>query len=235
MRFPGWIPTIAAVAGVALTLSAAHWQFGRAAFKTGLQHEYEVRQALPPLDLNAGIAPPEDMQYRKVQVAGTYLASNAIFLDNRIRSGRAGYEYVVPMRIGNSDRFVLVNRGWLPGGQTRNQLPNIKLPAGMVSVTGNAVAAGSPALELSSQTVEGRVWQNLDLARYRQQQGLDVLGFVIHEESAADDGFDRNWLPPGFGVQTHQSYALQWLAFAGMIMFFYVYYGFIRKKPADEK
>lgn len=235
MRFPGWIPTVAALAGVALTLSAAYWQFGRAAYKTGLQHEYDTRQALPPLDLNAGILSPEVMQYRKVRVAGTYLAQNAIFLDNRVRSGRAGYEYIVPLRIGGSDTFVLVNRGWLPGGQFRTELPKIELPGGTVLVTGSAVGPGGGALELSSQMVEGRVWQSLDLERYRQYERLDVLAFVIREESDSNDGFDRSWPAPGFGVRTHQSYAVQWLFFAGLIVFFYVYYGLIRKKPADEK
>lgn len=235
LRAPGWIPTIATVAGLALTLSAAHWQFGRAQYKVGLQREYLARQAQPAIDLAKDIPSAGEAQHRKVHVAGVLLSDKAIFLDNRIRKGRAGYEYLVPLQIGETGKIVLINRGWIPRGQKRDELPKLIESVGPVSLTGYAVVPGPAALELSDRTIEGRVWQNLTLDRFREKQHLDVVDFIIQEQSELDDGFIRDWPAPGFGVQTHQSYAVQWLIFAGLILFFYVYYGFIRNKPTSKE
>ncbi len=235
IRFPGWVPTCAAILGLTLTLSAAYWQFGRARDKAALRQQYQVRQAMPPYDLGAGIPSLEAVSFRKVLATGRYVSDKAILLDNKLRAGAAGYEIIVPLQISGSSRYVLINRGWVVGGRERSDLPVIDVPAGEVTVVGTAIVPGPGALELSDETVEGRVWQNLNIPRYRERQQLDVLGFVVNEESEQADGLDRRRAEPGFGIQTHQSYAVQWLLFATLIMFFYIYYGFFRKKSGNKK
>jgi surfeit locus 1 family protein len=234
-RYPGWVPTCAAILGLALTLSAAYWQFGRARDKAALRQQYQVRQAMPPYDLRTGVPTPEAVSFRKVQVTGRFVSDKAILLDNRLRAGAAGYEIVVPLQISGSHRHILVNRGWVARGRERSDLPVISVPENVVTIFGTAIVPGPGALELSDETVEGRVWQNLNLARYRERQKLDILDFVVNEESVQDDGLDRKRAEPGFGIRTHQSYAAQWLLFAALIIFFYVYYGFFRKKSGNEK
>jgi surfeit locus 1 family protein len=234
-RSPGWVPTCAAILGLALTLTAAYWQFGRARDKIALRQQYQVRQAMPPHDLRNGVPSLEDVSFRKVRVTGSFVSDKAILLDNRLRAGIAGYEIVVPLQIAGSDRHVLINRGWVARGRERSDLPIIDVPEEVVRIVGTAIVPGRGALELSDETVEGRVWQNLNLSRYRERQQLDILEFVVNEESEQDDGLDRNRPEPGFGIQTHQSYAVQWLLFGTLIIFFYIYYGFFRKKSGNEK
>lgn len=235
IRAPGWVPTGAAILGLALTLSAAHWQFGRATEKSVLRQQYLERQALPPLDLRTDVPSLEAVSYRKVRVSGRFVADKAILLDNRLRAGAAGYEIVVPLQISGSSRHILINRGWVVRGRERSDLPVIDVPMGEVTIAGTAVVPGPGALELSEQIVEGRVWQNLNIPRYRERQQLDVLDFFVNEESDREDGLDRKRPEPGFGIRTHQSYAVQWLLFAALIIFFYVYYGFFGKKSEHEK
>ena len=232
---PGWVPTVAAMIALTLTLSAAYWQFGRARQKAEFRHQYLSRQAMPALRLNDSIPLPGTALFRKIHVTGNYIPQKAIFLDNKVREGAPGYEIVVPLQIAGTQRYVLIDRGWIGRGRDRSHPPEIDAPNGIVIVTGTAVVPGRGALELSADVVEGRIWQNLNLARYRDRQQLDVLDFVVQEESAADDGINRNWPAPGFGIETHQSYAVQWLLFSALIVFFYFYYGFIRKKPTQQK
>jgi len=232
---PGWVPTVAALIGLAVTLSASYWQFGRAASKAELRQQYLARQPMAPHDLNASVPGNDALVHRKVQVTGRYSPDKAILLDNRIRAGAAGYEVVVPLQMAGKSRYVLINRGWVGQGRDRTVQPAIEVPGGMVTVTGTAIFPGRGALELSDQVIEGRVWQNLNLARYRDIQQLDVLDFVVQEESDRDDGISRDWAAPGFGIETHQSYAVQWLLFAALIVFFYIYYGFVRKKTDQPK
>jgi surfeit locus 1 family protein len=229
-RYPGWLPTLAAVIGLAVTLSAAYWQFGRAAYKEQLQHEFRLRQEAPPVVVETANALPDtEIALRKVTVTGRYLAEHTIYLDNRLRDGIAGYEVVTPLSTGTAAAVVLVNRGWIRAAAERNVLPQVDTPAGPVTVTGTAVVPSGRILELSDQTVEGAVWQNLVLPRYREMHRLDVTNFVIQQEDALEYGLDRRWAEPGFGVRTHQSYAVQWLIFAILIIIFYAYYGFLRR------
>ena len=232
---PGWVPTIAAVIGLCLTLSAAYWQYGRARYKIELRQQYLARLAMPPLRLNDSIPQPETASFRKIQVSGQYLPDKAIFLDNKVRDGVPGYEIVAPLKISGSDRYVLIDRGWIRSDGDRSDQPVIRLPQGIVMVTGTAVLPGRGALELSNVVVEGRIWQNLNLARFRERQQLDVLGFIVQEQSVEDDGLNRDWPQPGFGIEMHESYTGQWLLFSALIVFFYVYYGFVRKKTGDKK
>ncbi len=235
IRHPGWLPTFAAILGLALTLSAAYWQYGRAREKSVLRQQYLERQALPPLDLRTEVPSPEAVAYRKVRVSGRFVAEKAILLDNRLRAGAAGYEIVIPLQISGSGQHILINRGWVVRGRDRSDLPVVAVPEGEVMITGTAVVPGRGALELSDEIVEGRVWQNLNIPRFRVRQKLDVLNFLVNEESDRNDGLDRKRSEPGFGIHTHQSYAVQWLLFAALIIFFYVYYGFFRKKSGNEK
>lgn len=231
---PGWVVTMAALAGLALTISAAYWQFGRAITKAELRQQYQSRQAMPPYDLNDRVPQLDAVSFRKVRVTGAYKPQMGILLDNKIREGAPGYEIVVPLQISGTSRHVLVNRGWVGRGRERTDQPAIEVPSGIVTVVGSAVAPGRGTLELSDEVIEGRVWQNLNLGRFRDKQGLEILDFVIQEESEQTDGINRQWTIPGFGIETHQSYAVQWLLFAALIIFFYVYYGFIRRKPNQQ-
>jgi len=232
---PGWVPTIAALIALSLTLSAAYWQYGRAQYKIALRDQYLARLAMPPLRLNDAIPLPETASFRTVQVSGEYVPDKAILLDNKVNEGVPGYEIVAPLHISGSDRFVLIDRGWVSRGRDRSDQPVIRLPQGIVMVTGTAVLPGRGALELSNVVVEGRVWQNLNLARFRDLQHLDVLGFIVQEQSGEDDGLKRNWPQPGFGIEMHESYTGQWLLFSALIIFLYIYYGFVKRKTGDKK
>ncbi len=235
MPRPGWPLTIVALLGLAVTLLASYWQYNKAVSKVALQTQYAQRQAAPPIELKEPLPTAEDIAYRKVRANGVFVPEKAIYIDNRIRDGAAGYEVIVPLRIAGSERYVLVNRGWVARGRTRSELPAFTTPEGAAAVLGNAMIPSERTLELSDATIEGRIWQNLLLNRYRRLQQIDIVDFVIEEESDRPDGFNRNWAAPGFGIETNKSYALQWMLFAALIVFFYSYYGFVRNINETSK
>jgi surfeit locus 1 family protein len=232
-RWPGWLPTLAAAAALAVTLSAANWQLNRLTYKQALAAQYAQRQTAPPIVL--GPQPePQEMQFRRVQAQGRLDPEKAVLLDNRLRRGKAGFEIVMPLRLAGDAGHVLVNRGWVPLGADRRNLPEVRTPAGTVTVIGTAVFPPEKVYELSPDAAEGRVWQNLTLARYREAYGLRVRGFVIQQQNDLGDDLDRNWPVPGFGIEQHRSYVGQWLIFSALIVILYVYFGFIRKRPAPQ-
>lgn len=232
-RWPGWILTLAAILGLAITLAAAHWQFDRAAYKRALGAQYAARQAAP-LIVAGRDAEPADMPFRTVEASGTFEPTAAVWLDNRVRRGRAGFEVIMPLKLANGGGVVLVNRGWVAANADRAQLPLVPTPPGVVRVRGIAVVPGEKVFELSRGTVHGNMWQNFTLSRYRAAYPAQpVHGYVLQQHSELPDGLDRQWPVPGLGIEKHQIYAVQWLIFASLIAGFYVYFGFIRR-PAPQ-
>ena len=232
MKHPSWSITIITVLGFGLTLSAAYWQFKRADYKRELESRFMVMQARDTLNLNRDFDPSMELEFQKVEAHGTLDSSHRMILDNRILRGQAGYEVLVPLSMTNSDAVVLVNLGWIPRGRNLGQLPDLDIPRSTVLVTGTAVRPGLGALELSDVTIEGDVWQNLDLARYRAIHSIGVIDYVIQSDSidGIESKFERLWSKPSFGIDTHLSYAGQWILFGFLILFLYIYYGFIKQK-----
>ena len=234
---PRLITTLAAAAGIALTLALANWQLGRA-------HEKEERAARlgslardPPVSLAAAEARVEDVEWRQVTARGHFEPRYGVLIDNRIRRGVAGYHVVMPLEIGSTSggagRYVLVNRGWIAGNPERARLPEVRTPAGTVEITGLAVTPSRRFLELSSRAAEDNVWQNLTLERYREAFSLALQPVVIQQESPLDDGLAREWDPPNLGVDKHYGYAFQWLALALTILVFYLVTHVRRRSPEN--
>ena len=218
--------TLAAAAGVAVTLALAHWQLGRAHEKEVLAARLKSLAKDAPVTLSAAEVRIEDVEWRKVTARGRFDPRYGVLIDNRIRHGVAGYHVVMPLEVegtgGEGSRYVLVNRGWIAGNADRSHLPEVRTPEATVEISGLAIVPTRRFLELSGQVTEGKVWQNLTLDRYRQANQLRLQPVVIQQDSALDDGLAREWDPPNVGIDTHYGYAFQWLAIGATILVFYL-------------
>lgn len=218
-------------------MALANWQLNRAHEKEGFAARLEALARDAPVSLAAPELKAEDVEWRRVTARGRFEPRYAVFIDNRVRHGVAGYHVVMPLEIGKmrggGSRYVLVNRGWVAGSPDRARLPEVITPEGAVQVTGLAVVPGRRFLELSARVTEGNVWQNLTLERYREAFPVALQPVVIQQESPLDDGLAREWDPPNLGVDKHYGYAFQWLALAATILVFYLVTQ-VRRRP-DEK
>jgi len=226
---PSLLPGVAALAAIALTVSLGNWQTRRAEEKAALGRDLDDAARHSVLALPARPVPVHDYEFRRIRARGQYSAKHTILLDNKVLHGEAGYQVVTPLRISGGDVYVLVNRGWIAAGPRRDVLPQIRTPAGEVAVEGIAVEPSKHIFELGTKTVEGKVWQNLVLARYAQATGLKLQPIVLQQTSDAADGLVRAWTRPDTGVNMHRGYAFQWYALATAILIAYVAFSFKRK------
>jgi surfeit locus 1 family protein len=223
LRFrPSLWPTLAAAAGIALTLALGNWQLGRGNDKAALAERIKSASRDALIAMPSAEIKPDDVAWRRVEVRGRFEPKYAVFIDNRVLHGVVGYHIVMPLRIGDSERYVLVNRGWVAGTNARSELPQIATPSRMVTVVGLATVPSKRFLELSTQVAEGNVWQNLVLERYRAAVPIEIQPVVIQQENDLDDGLKREWTPPDLGINTHYGYAFQWFALAAAILIFYL-------------
>jgi surfeit locus 1 family protein len=226
---PALWPTVATIAAIALFVVAGFWQRDRMQQKLALGLQVEAAAHNAPVPLPTASDWPR-WRYRRVIVEGTFDAAHQILVDNKVHEGHAGYYVVTPL-VQDDGRTVLVNRGWIAGGE-RKALPSVPPPQGRVTVTGRIDFPPSKYFELKHDTVSGALWQNLDLARYTQATGVAVLPIVVEQTQpiVSGDTLARDWPAPDFGADKHWMYMMQWFLFAALAAAFWLYFAFRRRR-----
>jgi surfeit locus 1 family protein len=228
---PSLWSTLAAIAGIAATVALGYWQLGRAQQKTDLLIQREAAMRQEPIHLGSTTVDPRSIEGRRVEARGRFDERGMVLLDNRVRSGRVGYDVVMPLRLDGSTMHVLVNRGWVTGTGDRARLPSVKTPEGEVHIVGIAVEPGLRVYELSEQQIEGQVWQNLTVERYRAHTNYAIQPIMIQQTNDTGDGLLRVWPTPTRSIAVHRSYALQWFSLAVLIAVAYIGFAFRRVVP----
>ena len=228
------VTLLATVAGVALGARLGVWQLDRADQKIALQTSLEAHSREPALDGASLARSPlaaEAQRHRRVSLRGRWLAERTLFLDNRQMDGKVGFFVVTPLALDPGSGVVLVERGWAPRHFTsRTELPALTTPAGVVTVDGIVAPAPSRLFEFAD-AASGPIRQNLDIASFARDTGLDLLPLSVLQLDAPGstaDGLLRHWPAPAADVQKHYGYAFQWFALAAGIAFLYVWHRFIR-------
>lgn len=207
---PRLVPTLAAVAMVALTLWLSHWQTRRGDEKAARQQLLEARSQAPVVDI-ASVGPTADaILFRRARARGTFLAEGQLFIDNRMHGGRAGFHVITPLLLPTGS-VLLVNRGWLARTAAYPAPPQAPVPAGEQVVEGLASLPPLRFVELSPDVTAGSVWQNLSIERYAAQSTRPVVPVLL---LAAYPGLAPVEEHPDAGEAKHREYALTWLSLA---------------------
>ncbi|MCM2253330.1 MAG: SURF1 family protein [Ramlibacter sp.] len=224
-----WLVTLAAAAGIALTLALGIWQLGRAREKLASQEAIERHGTLPPAgeQVLLDAEPSQDSRFRPVLLRGSWVARHTVFLDNRQMNGKPGFYVVTPLRLEGSGRAVLVERGWVQRNfEDRARLPPIATPPGVIELRGRMASPPAKLYEFAANP-GGPIRQNLDLAQWRAETGLPLLEIAVRQTGAPSDGLLRDWPEAASGAQKNYGYAVQWWALSGLIAVLYVWFQFI--------
>jgi cytochrome oxidase assembly protein ShyY1 len=226
-----FIPFLAAIVVALIALSLGNWQSRRAEEKQRLASEQTLQAALPALDmqlLNQGKAPA---YFRSVQMTGSFIAQWPIYLDNRPYQGKAGFYLLMPFKLKDSEKTLLVMRGWLPrDAQNRVQLPIIPTPEGELQLEGKVRESVGHVMQLGSEPVlqSGVIRQNFEVTELSKASGLKLENFIIEQTSDAKDGLIRDWPQPSLGIEKHRGYAFQWYGLAVTALLFFIATGIKR-------
>ena len=168
---------------------------------------------------------------RRLALRGEFLQRYTVLLANKVNRGRPGFHVVQPLRLGDG-RHVLVNRGWVAAPAHREQLPQLRTPPGRHAIEGRVLEHFPRAYAPSGAKIEGRVWQNVEVATFAVWSGLLLEPYVLEQHSPLADGLARNWPAPDSGADKHASYALQWYSLAALAAILSIVLGFRREHPA---
>ena len=120
--------TIMAIIGLSLFSSLGTWQVYRAIEKQTMQLEMESKEKQQVIFLDKRSKDLQSNVYIKVEAIGTYDQSGEVLIDNAIHNGKAGYHVITPFVLKQDKSVIMVNRGWVPVGNDRSVLPELKAP-----------------------------------------------------------------------------------------------------------
>ena len=166
-----------------------------------------------------------ELEKKRVSLRGVFRPELTVLLDNKVRNHRAGYEVVTPLSVDGE--HVLVLRGWIEAGRTRDAVPEVRTPSGPLSVEGIALERLPRVMPLKEDP-KSRVRQGIELEQFAAQTGLRLRPYFLEQHSPADDGLLRDWPRPDAKVATHESYSLQWYSFAGLAAVLFIVLSFRR-------
>jgi surfeit locus 1 family protein len=223
---PGIWPTIATLALLPALAVLGDWQLERAAWKQGLIDAQLEAARQSPQPLVDAIEAGGVLDFRRVFATGRYDLGRQLLLDNRIHNGRAGYQVLTPLLLDGREEAVLVNRGWLPLGESRAVLPALPGPDTESFITGTIARLPEKVFRLAATEEQHAGWpqvmQHVEFDAIEQKLDYPLLPVVVQLDESMPDGFTRDWKPVyGITPDKHRAYAMQWFTLAVVLILIY--------------
>jgi len=216
---PKWIGFHLLVIGaVVLMVNLGFWQLRRLDQRREFNAAVESRADMPVRRLDDVLAESNDddygdIEWRPVEVTGTYVPDEQIVVVNRSQRGAAGDNTVTPLR-QDDGTIVLVTRGFVPLGSE-----GAPAPEGEVTVTGLVRPSQVHRRGQLSDPAEGdlETVHRIDIDRLAPQLpgpvepvSIDLVTSDPPQEGTLPDPVLR----PELGEGPHLSYAMQWFTFS---------------------
>jgi surfeit locus 1 family protein len=233
---PSWVFTSLTVILCVAFFILGRWQWRRGDLR---QAEYDRFAAgaerVVPLG-SQGV--DQVLRFQRVSLVGHLDADHQFLLDNRSYRGRAGFEVLTPLQRPNG-RVVLIDRGWVPFSGLRERLPGVALePRDSVTIVGRVDSLPSPGLASgrappSTQAPWPKVTAFPSMAQLSTALGVPLEPEIVLLDPKEEDGYVRDWHPPGMEPIRHWSYAVQWWSFG--VVLFVLWLGLSTRKVAQEQ
>ena len=202
-----------------LFISLGFWQIERAESKALKMKAFNEMQKNPPLPLNDLSA-----AWSRVFVEGSYDSSRQVLIDNQINDGQAGYKIYTPFYF--DDKAIFVDRGWIPRGKIRSELPDIDFQSERLRIVGSL-------LKPEKEVLAGDDIFSKELPIVSQTKLPSIIKSVFNE-----DFFDMvlvlepgsNFLEEHISLQPfvitptkHYGYALQWFTMSIVLFSMFIF------------
>lgn len=231
------LPSLVFIIFFTLFIKLGFWQLDRADQKKIINMVFIERQNQPAIPLNKETIqmPIKDIIWHHVTISGEFLNDKNIILDNQVVQEKAGFLIYTPFKMLDSNRIILVNRGWYPLSNSRNDIPNIPPITGAQIIEGEVNQMPSSGISLGKVVTE-----KLDESSFRLQKmdyevlcsllGKDLMKYVVKLKKPI---FDKTYvLDSGIPVpdsDKNYGYAFQWFAMAFTLFIIFIRLG-VKKK-----
>lgn len=199
-------------------LWASQWQFQRGIDRQDRNQAIEAQLTLSPVALKNVKENFALYEWRTVTVEGSFDTTNQILLKNRYFEGVYGYE-VLTRFTADDGRSFWVDRGWVKAGKDAATAPIVSsAPTGAVSLTAR--------LRLDRSLPQGAFFAlpasgEGMISKLNAQADSTSEGFYLDLLSGSQPSLtpDVPAQVPELSDGPHIAYSLQWIFFAGLIVY----------------
>lgn len=238
-RKPSWLSIFATIIGVFFLSILGVWQIQRAEEKKHILIEMQQRKKSAPVKLSFPIDNPSTLRFQRVQLQGKYLSSHQFVLDNQVHQHQVGYNILTPFVLDDSKTVLLVDRGWVPLGRSRAELPSISIDEQSRSIIGAVYVPFGEPYHLgeidNGETTWPRLIQYLDFEALGDRLKLDLQPITVRLEANQTGGFNTEWPLFAFTPKRHLAYAVQWFALALTVLVIFVLLHWPRFNSVEHK
>ena len=217
-----WLGAAIALVVAAVFVRLGIWQLDRLHQRRARNAVVLARRSLPPVAITSAALPLDSVRDRRVTATGAWDYAHERVWGARSYEGVPGVAVLTPLRL-SSDAAVFVDRGWAPSADALHVDRAALREGEAATVTGLAYAAP-----------RGR--GDVDPTRLRDSLPYSIAPFIVqalHSDRPTVRPSDLvYWPAPEPGDGPHLSYAIQWFAFAGIVI---LGMGALIRKQARER
>ena len=212
---PRWIVVhLGVLALVILMTYLAFWQLSRLDQKKSFNATLTAHSNAPVENVENIVSNDiESIEWRRVQLSGSYMTGKIVTVINRSQNGAGGYDVLVPFRATNNETF-FVNKGFM---QLSMPLPALRTtPLTVLGYIRDTQSRGTLGA-IDSTDAAVREFQRFDIPLISERLGVDTPPLFIqlrNELPAPTEQWPAPVSLPELNEGTHLSYAVQWFFFA---------------------
>lgn len=224
-RKPSWQVLAATLAGVFFLSSLGVWQLQRGAEKKQIQLEIDSRKNSAPQAFRFPITDPASLRYQRIRVQGRFISGKQFVLDNRYSDHQVGFNVLTPFEINDSDKVVLVDRGWLPLTGPRDELPNIDVEENLRTLVGAVYVPYGKAFslgEIDATSTWPRLIQYLDFKELGSRLEHELMPLTLRMQAQQADTYKAKWATIASSPKRNYGYAFQWFAMAITVLIIFI-------------
>lgn len=224
------IPTLVVICLLPILLALGFWQLDRAEQKQSLLDLQKQNRRAEAISLSAATEDAIDvLKFKKIEATGNYDSAHQFLIDNQVRGGKAGYFVLTPFTLEGGSKAVLVNRGWVPMGQSRFRLPDVQIKETQSTITGRINSFPSVGIKLPDADKPSSGWPSLvqvvNSSILAKTLGYPLFQFMVELDKNSPEGYQREWqepvvMPPA----QHKAYAFQWFGLAFTLLMLFIWF-----------
>jgi surfeit locus 1 family protein len=218
IKIKNWKLFLLSLVLVGLLTSLGFWQLSRAKQKTTMLNEFQHRTQLGPFTAK-DLSTPQDWRYYQLKLTGKFDDAHTILLDNKTFNGKVGYEVYTPFTAKGLDTVMLVDRGFIPLGVSRDSLPAIPNTAkgsitiqGMLNVPPTYVSFGE--MRENGKTQWPLRVEYINLPEISKLLKANFYPYILNINPESPSALQVKWQILTVDPNKHMGYAVQWFALA---------------------
>ncbi|MDC0074497.1 SURF1 family protein [Alphaproteobacteria bacterium] len=211
---PTFWSSLFSILGIIILISLGVWQLQRLEWKNQLISQRASAFQLPPVELTLSEDDSSYWNWKKVKITGSFDNSNELYLAARSLRGNVGFHVLTPFNILETNKYILVNRGWVPREKINPNERKIGQIYGEVSIIGIANPGFKKGPFSPANDLNKNVWLYMDYEEMSKFVGYKLKPLVIDAVESGPGG-----LPIGGQTRIkipndHLQYSVTWFLFA---------------------